>query len=224
MFNSEVPYPERLLYAYLRSNIDYKTGIVGDADKKRISYQSIREALEFVPPQGSKTKEQRFDRDRIYKLLQSLRRRGLIEDLPKEPPTPGRRKTIRFRLPLSHGLVRPVEEGEMRATKEGDGKTTQLQLVSSREGDNSSTYEGDTSVSNSLSHYKYYQPDEMDAAWLGAALGPSVRQGVVVDLELETEKFNIVNRKNPSYDMSGQREDWRLWICRAVEYRRAQLR
>ena len=47
---SDLCHASKLLYSYLRRHMDYSTGLVGTP--RRISYQSIREFLEYVPPRG----------------------------------------------------------------------------------------------------------------------------------------------------------------------------
>ncbi len=226
MFNSELPYPQRLLYAYLRSCVDYKTGIAGDADKKRISYQGIREALEYRRSFGSRTDEESFSRQRVYKMLGALEDRGLIVSMESEDSPCGRRPTIRKFLPLAvTGSIRPQEVVYKLGDVVGDGQSQSGQGFRAGEGYEVGYEVGDTSVI-SLSHnnkYIYYEPDDSDLAWVRYNAGGNVMKHVDqrgIDLKIETEKFNLRHSRDPGYDMKGQRQDWRLWIIRALEYKR----
>lgn len=234
IFNSVIPYPERLLYAYLRSCVDYTTGVVGSAGRKRVSYQAIAEALEFVPVRGSKTLPERYGRNRIYKLLAALERRGLVVPLSKERSSAGRRKTLLLFMPLVvGGSVRPQEEGDKEGDKEGvvvdSGIVQYSQVVTplfgrknAHEGDEEGDEEGDTSVNTlSLYNYKYYEPDNADWGWMRYQFG-SGNGRLPVDVALETEKFNLRRRSSAGYDLGQQREDWRTWMIRAVQYQRGR--
>lgn len=228
MFNSELPYPQRLLYAYLRSCVDYKTGIAGDADNKRISYQGIREALEFRRPPGSRTRPESYSNDRIFKLLIALERGGFIVSMESEVAAWNRRPTIRKYLPLAvTGQIRPNEEGDRRATQEGDSNSLLNHADTEQEGYTRFAEEGDTSViSFSLSHnskYIYYEPDDSDRAWVRYTVGPRADEQMArrgIDLQIETETFNLRHSRDPNYDMGAQRQDWRVWIIRALQHKR----
>ncbi len=228
MYNTAVPYPERLLYFYLRRNIDFETGIVGDPGKKRISYQSIREALEYSPEAGSHGVQEKFDKDRIYKLLRSLERRRIVLSLPPAPGPKMRRGSIRRLLPLAIGQIRSQEEGERRATYEGDNNSPKLQLVSVREGELPTPQEGDTSVRSTLSHttlrqYSSYAPDDDDLKWFCFVYGDDAERLYQIDIFSETEKFNLRCQNSPEaldWSYSKHQNEWRIWICRAVDYAR----
>ena len=227
MFNSEVPYPQRILYAYLRSCVDYRTGVVGDADNKRISYQAIREALEFTRAPGSKSRPEVFSRQRIFKLLGVLEQRGFVVSLESEIASSGRRPTIRKYLPLAvGGSIRAQEEVYSRFTKEGYTKTHAGRDFHANGGYKATGEEGDTSVSfNSLSHsnkYIYYDPDEADESWLRYLLGQDAHDRIMaqrIDMRIEPETFNLRYCRDPDYNMAYQREDWRLWMIRALQHK-----
>ncbi|NWO06846.1 MAG: hypothetical protein HLX50_14475 [Alteromonadaceae bacterium] len=74
---SDLCHPSKLLYGYLRRHMDYKTGLTGTP--RRISYQSIREFLEFVPPRGSTAAEYKPSNQQINRLLRKLETLGAIE-------------------------------------------------------------------------------------------------------------------------------------------------
>lgn len=74
---SDVCHASKLLYSYLRRHMDYSTGLVGTP--RRISYQSIREFLEYVPPRGSRAVEYKPSNQQINRLLRKLESLGAIE-------------------------------------------------------------------------------------------------------------------------------------------------
>jgi len=74
---SDLCHPSKLLYAYLRRHIDYGTGLVGKP--RRISYQSIREFLEYIPPRGSTDPQYKPSNQQINRLLRKLETSGYIE-------------------------------------------------------------------------------------------------------------------------------------------------
>lgn len=75
--DSHISDRERSLYLYLRWHMDYDTAIVGV--KRRISYQAIREHLEFNPERGSREKPYSPTNDQIKRLLRKLEKYGWIE-------------------------------------------------------------------------------------------------------------------------------------------------
>lgn len=74
---SDLCHASKLLYSYLRRHMDYSTGLVGTP--RRISYQSIREFLEYVPPRGSRAAEYKPSNQQINRLLRKLETLGAIE-------------------------------------------------------------------------------------------------------------------------------------------------
>ena len=76
--SSNISHAAKLVYLLaIRPFMDFATGFVGN--HRTISYQSIRETIEYMPSQGSKRKEIHFSRDNIQSLLDELVRYGLIE-------------------------------------------------------------------------------------------------------------------------------------------------
>lgn len=232
VFNSEVPYPQRLLYCYLRRNADYRTGVVGDKGKKRISYQGIREALEYSRSKGSRTVPETYSRQRIQKHMDALERRGVVVPLESESAAPGRRPTMRKYLPLAvGGVVRPQEVvAHVVADVVASETTENTELLrspdefASQVGAEVGTEVVATSVLTlSLNNkYIYFEPDDSDLAWLRFQFGADVldRMGAhKIKLDIETELFNLRNRTRLEYDMRSQREDWRGWIVRALQFK-----
>lgn len=66
----------------IRQHMDIKTGLVGY--KRRISYQSLSELLEFSPVRGSQRKEQRYTREALRAIFRELERVGLIRWIKNE--------------------------------------------------------------------------------------------------------------------------------------------
>ena len=226
MWNSEVPHAQRVLYSYLRGNADYRTGIVGDSDKKRISYQGIREALEYSRSVGSRTVPEKYSKQRIFKQISALEKRGVVVALEGETAMPGRRQTIRKFLPLAvGGSVRPQEVVYHLGDHVGYPQSDAGQGIAGIEGNEVGDEVVYTSVCTlSLNNkYIYFEPDDSDFAWLRYQFGADVLDRMVerrINLEIETEMFNLRNRSKPEYDMRAQREDWRGWILRALQYRK----
>ncbi|MBK1725700.1 hypothetical protein [Halorhodospira neutriphila] len=76
--SSHVSHEAKLLYiTVIRPAMDYGTGIAGR--KRTLSYQQIREALEYLPPHGSKRREQRYTREQARGVIRELERAGWIE-------------------------------------------------------------------------------------------------------------------------------------------------
>lgn len=74
---SRLSHAAKLAYMLgIRPYMDYETGLVGYS--RRVSYQSLRELLEFAPPRGSRRPEQTYSRDKLQTILEELERAGLI--------------------------------------------------------------------------------------------------------------------------------------------------
>lgn len=76
------------LYLYFKQHMDYETAVIGR--KRRISYQSISEALYIEPRAG--VKGQTFSKQTIRGLIGQLEKHGLVAKLSAE--------TLIFKLPL----------------------------------------------------------------------------------------------------------------------------
>jgi hypothetical protein len=75
--NSRLSHEAKLVYLLgIRPYMDYETGLVGF--KRVVSYQSIREVLEYAPPKGSTKKAQRYEKEAIRAIFKELERAGLI--------------------------------------------------------------------------------------------------------------------------------------------------
>jgi hypothetical protein len=80
---SSLSHAAKLAYILgIRPFMDYSTGLVGY--KRRISYQSLSEVLEFAPVRGSQRKEQRFGKEAIRSIFKELERVGLIRWIKNE--------------------------------------------------------------------------------------------------------------------------------------------
>lgn len=234
LFNSSLAPLQKLLYAYLRSCMDWETCVVGDAGKKLISYQSIREHLEYHPPRGSQASQVDLSRDQVKRLLAGLvadkyivRLKGLRYGVE-----------LRFFLPLaSTGQVRPEEDRHMSAIAGAPQCISGAQMPVDRAAqgvdeiggyrnqamsDPSPPYhERHTSLVllSPSNKYIYYDPDDDDMSWMRYLFGGDLDRHKV-DVACETEKFNLRCEKQTGYDMTHQRADWRVWMIRAMEYSR----
>lgn len=75
--NSSISYPAKIAYLLaIRPHMDSATRMVGY--KRTVSYQSITEVLEYVPPKGSTAKAEKITKDRVRAVLNELERVGLI--------------------------------------------------------------------------------------------------------------------------------------------------
>ncbi len=224
------------LYCYLRRNMDIESCVVGDADKKLISYQSIRENLEFNPPPRSNQPAVRVSRDQVKRMLSKLMDMGVIERLP------GLRYGIelRFFLPLAvSGLVCPQEARHMRATDARHELSTDARhsetLASTGfeeyarhafDGDarhSKSGYARHTSDFTTLSlNNTTYVADDDDWAWLKYVGGITADGVVRIDVLAESEKFDLMGRGKAARDEGELRAAWRVWILRAIAYSNEQ--
>lgn len=75
---SRISHAAKLLYILgIRPHMDFETGLVGY--KRRVSYQSLRELLEYMPVPGSRRRPETFTKDNIRSLLAELERANLIK-------------------------------------------------------------------------------------------------------------------------------------------------
>lgn len=77
------------LYLYFKQHMDYETAVIGR--KRRISYQSISEALYVEPRAG--VKGQTFSKQNVRGLIGQLEKLGLVKKLSAE--------TLIFKMPLA---------------------------------------------------------------------------------------------------------------------------
>ena len=109
--DSHISDRERSLYLYLRWHMDYDTAIVGI--KRKISYQAIREHLEFNPERGSRETPYSPTNDQIKRLLRKLEKYGWIERLHTKKLV----DYMAFRLVYASAeSLRSNEERQMSAT------------------------------------------------------------------------------------------------------------
>lgn len=224
------------LYCYLRRNMDIHSCIVGDADKKLISYQGIREHLEYFPPPGSHERPTKVSRDKLKRMLARLVELGALRRLP------GQRYGIelRFFLPLAvSDSVRSQEERHRSATPErhtfgaeerhSSGRAVagfqqyERHSLSTEERHTKSGEERHTSDSITLSLINTpYTPDDDDWRWLNY-MGATTVDGLDrVDVKTETEKFNLRRGSSAPEDFQDLRSEWRFWMLRALEFQEAK--
>ena len=225
------------LYCYLRRNMDIGSCVVGNADKKLISYQAIREHLEYHPPPRSHERPVTVSRDQVKRMLSKLVDIGALKRLQ------GQRYGVelRFFLPFAvSALDCPQEERHMSATVERhalstDERHTQSLAVAGfqryeRHGSegyerhSQSGYERHTSdsITLSLNHTTDYTPDGDDWSWLRYMGIPADGCGRV-HVGRETEKFNLRRPGSEFADLGEQRAEWRFWMIRAMEYQEEQV-
>ncbi|WP_425460029.1 DnaT-like ssDNA-binding domain-containing protein [Exilibacterium tricleocarpae] len=113
MLPSDLPHECKLIYIYFRRWVDYDSGCVGYT--RRVSYQSIREFLEYLPHRNSNEIKKIYSRDQIKRYLSRLINAGFIEPL-HDRTSP--RNSMIFKLSLMDiGGVRPHEARHKRATR-----------------------------------------------------------------------------------------------------------
>lgn len=221
--NSALSPMQKNLYAYLRGCACWKTFIVGDADKKMISYQSIREHLEYRPPARSHERPITLSNDQIKRLLASLVKGGYLTRLK------GQRygRELRYFLPFaSTGEFCPQDERQMSATDERQRESQAQQALPGYERHTSESDERHTSTVNTLSQknthiYAAYEPDDDDWQWLRYMFGRDFA-GPLFDVKLETEKFNLRRAQDPEANPDYAREAWREWMIKGYEYAAAR--
>ncbi|MBK1734866.1 hypothetical protein CKO15_06090 [Halorhodospira abdelmalekii] len=79
--SSRLSHAARLAYVLvIRPAMDYATGFSGQ--RRTISYQQLREVLEYTPPAGSQRREIRYStRQQLRALLAEIEREGLVQRL-----------------------------------------------------------------------------------------------------------------------------------------------
>ncbi|MGX5913928.1 hypothetical protein ACR0ST_04280 [Aliidiomarina sp. Khilg15.8] len=123
--DSDISHIERTLYMYLRWHMDYASGLVGKS--RRISYQGIREHLEYEPARTSTEKAYYPSKPQVNRLLRKLEDRGLIQRVHSS----GMKEAMVFRLTLaSTDLDRPDEARHKRDTITPTQSATQENTVS----------------------------------------------------------------------------------------------
>lgn len=96
MAPSELSHECKLIYSYLRRWIDYESCKVGV--KRGISYQSIRENLEYLPKVRSSEVKRLYSRDQVKRYLQRLIDLGFIIPMHNRANI---REAMVFLLPLA---------------------------------------------------------------------------------------------------------------------------
>ena len=227
---SEVSAVESRLYMYLRRHMDYRTGVVGHP--RRISYQSIREHLEYLPERGSTVKPFSPSNQQINRLLRKLESRGFIERLHDGSQL---KEAMLFRMLLAvTDLNRPNEErqrSDTRAPTRQSPINTGAESVMSDKG--ATREERHTSVPSdikpSLSNARVRESGNFEDLKTGKELqyNPQFRQianitGLTYSDErleglFEAFRFTKKNR-NQAQAMPDWLADWRVWCGREKSY------
>lgn len=142
LLSSEISHGARVLYVFLRSRMDFKTGIVGD--RVVMSYQAMREAIEYRPPARSKAGSVIPTTGYLRARLEELKKAGAVTLLPG-----GRFKKMRFELPLAS--IRPNEERHV----ERHGTATCAKPATARVSGSTTTCHSDTHSDIHLVKNKY---------------------------------------------------------------------
>ena len=234
VLNPELSPLHARLYCYLRRNMDINSGVVGDADKKLISYQAIRENLEYHPKARSNERPLKVSRDQVKRMLERLVEVGAIRRLK------GQRygRELRFFLTYAttesvcNEYARPMRATDARHTLSTDARHAESRVDTGNcpdarpEKEVGRAYSGFSDarhtsdiITLSQNNYKYYSPDDDDWAWLRYQKIDLGNGRGEIDVGMETEKFNLKYSGAEDYDMSRQRADWRMWMLRAVEFR-----
>ncbi|EKE79456.1 hypothetical protein [Idiomarina xiamenensis] len=226
--DSHISDRERTLYLYLRMHMDYGTGIVGL--KRKISYQAIREHLEYKPERGSKAQASSPTKDQIKRLLQKLERYGWIEPLH----TKRIGESMIFRLVLaSTGAIRPNEERHMSAT-EALPRSNPVNTASSdtMSAIGAPQHDRHTSDPSDIKIYQDARAREVrrngqslsgqDLNWSNQFLSTARLTGLQLDPDrlqgvFEAFRFHKTNR-NTVKPMGDWLADWRAWCGREKAY------
>lgn len=121
-----------VLYIYLKQFMDYRTGIVGLA--RRISYQSLSEALYIDPRQGVKGGAPHVSA--IRRMLDQLIKYGIIRK--------GDQETLVFKLPLADTENYNQIKADKKPTRKADSTKANKQKAFSENADIPKTAKADT--------------------------------------------------------------------------------
>lgn len=105
---SGTDYVLTVLYMHIKQFMDYKTGIVGYA--RRISYQSLSEALYIEPRQGVKGGSP--DKSAIRRMIDQLIKHGLLRK--------SRKDTLVFKLPYADVENYAQNKADTKSTHQAD--------------------------------------------------------------------------------------------------------
>lgn len=124
--SSELSHEAKLTYLLaIRPHMDFQTCIVGI--KRRVSYQSIIETLEFSPGPGSHRKEKRYNRESVRAILRELERAGLIEWIKSDS------KGLIFRCLLADGVNAAETRNNPRTTPSSNNKNNIIRFTKTYE-------------------------------------------------------------------------------------------
>lgn len=234
---------ERSLYMYLRWHMDFATGIVGAV--RKISYQSIREHLEFRPDAGSRAAPVTLSKDQVKRLLMKIEARGWIKPLHNKCGAP---TAMQFRLVLATAdKDRPQEERHMSATggaphgapRRNSYKTRAASEVSATsnaigapldERHTSDTSDKDPTLSRERARDLQARSDDwvmaneliFDDSFINAAKLMVGHKGDSHELRLIFTVFtNHRTNRTRIQSMSDWLADWRSWVAREKVYERS---
>jgi hypothetical protein len=129
---SGTDYVLTVLYMHIKQFMDYKTGIVGYA--RRISYQSLSEALYIEPRPGVKGGSP--DKSAIRRMIDQLIKHGLLRK--------GRRDTLVFKLPLADVDFYNQNKADTKSTHQADTPKASKNKPLSTQADTPKTAKADT--------------------------------------------------------------------------------
>jgi hypothetical protein len=219
---SEVSAVESRLYMYLRRHMDYRTGVVGHP--RRISYQSIREHLEYLPERGSTVKPFSPSNQQINRLLRKLESRGFIERLHDGSQL---KEAMLFRMLLAvTDLNRPNEErqrSDTRAPTRQSPINTGAESVMSDKG--ATREERHTSVTSDIKTRERTRASDSAQLFAGRDLTITEPMKAIffrkfgVDpnrLENEFTSFQLhKSNKSTMRSLRDWQDEWQRWIARS---------
>ncbi|WP_290654461.1 hypothetical protein [Idiomarina sp.] len=235
--DSHISDRERSLYLYLRWHMDYDTAIVGI--KRRISYQSIREHLEFNPERGSREKPYSPTNDQIKRLLRKLEKYGWIERLHTQKLVEFMAFRLVYAVPES---LRSNEERQMSATGAPPLSAPQQNPVNTRaentttakmsakgappeERHTSDTSDKDLSLNARARATTTGSDLEFNAEFLqmGRNYGPPNSTPEEIEATFDHFRFHR-NHHSTLRDMMQWRAEWRTWMAGEKKYATKQQR
>lgn len=238
--DSHISDRERSLYLYLRWHMDFTSGVVGA--KRRISYQGIREHLEFRPERGSREPISIPTKDQIKRALRKLERYGWIERMHESAPG----ENMVFRLPLATvGKVRPNEESHMSATEAPPqsaphGAPQENPVITGDSSDMSATRNAPRSAKGAPQHERHTSDlsdqDPLSLEGRGDFLcghelnctSDFILVAKTTGLQLDDEQLSGVfqsfcfhaKHRNTSRTLADWLAEWRVWCGREKSYAR----
>lgn len=224
----ELTRTETKVYLHLRHHMDYATGIVGAV--RKISYQSIHEYIEEVPPRGSKDPVYKPSKQQINRVLRKLESAGVIERLHSGKPN----EHMVFRLVLaSTDLNRLNEERHMSDTRAATQGATRRNPVNTQPramntdtmSDKGATpHERHTSVTSDIEQREIAREADFDApsgrdlafdkSFEAIAFRRYGNNKHLIENEFESFRLHKSHRTTRRSTPDWQ-DEWRRWIARS---------